>query len=117
MAEIENAKITNVSLTMADHGCLVYWISLEMKNTVCNYGGYSIGTGCLGAESNEFKGSSTGLAAMMQIMNVVGVDKWEDLKGKYCRVVTDGWGHTIDTIGNIIKDQWFNQREFFKNAE
>ena len=117
MAEIENAKITSVSLTMADHGCLTYWIFLEMNGGGCGYGGYSIGTGYLGAKSDEFKGSSAGLAAMMQIMNVIGVDKWEDLEGKYCRVVTEGWGSTIDTIGNIIKDQWFNQREFFKNYQ
>ena len=27
--EIENAKIENVSITMADHGCLTFWITLK----------------------------------------------------------------------------------------
>ncbi len=29
------------------------------------------------------------------------------------RVKTNGWGSTIDEIGNIIEDRWFNLREFY----
>lgn len=46
-------------------------------------------------------------------MNVVGVKNWEDLKGKYIRIQTNGWGSTIDTIGNLMEDKWFNIKEFF----
>ena len=27
--KIEIAKITNISITMADHGCLTFWITVE----------------------------------------------------------------------------------------
>ena len=109
--EIRNARITDVSLTMADHGCLTYFISIEGGSFACNYGGYCLGHGYLGAI--EFNASSKGLEAMMRIMNVVGVDRWEKLKGKYIRIVDPGLGGTVETIGNIIEDKWFNQREFF----
>ena len=106
-----NAKITGTSLTMGDHGCLTYLLSLESSGYACNYGGYCLGHGYLGAK--EFDASSKGLEAMMHIMNVVGVERWEDLPGSYVRIVDPGLGGTVDTIGNIMKDQWFNQREFF----
>lgn len=113
--KIENAKITNVSLTMADHGCLTFWITVEGAGWGCGIGGYCIGKGFLGAD--EFSGYGPGLEAMMRIMDVVGVDKWEDLKGKYVRVKTEGWGGTITCIGNILKDKWFDLKEFFVTVQ
>ena len=109
--EIKNARITNVSITMADHGCLTFQLSLDGGGWGCCFGGYSIGTGFLGAD--EFSGYGKGLEAMMRIMDTVGVEKWEDLKGKYIRCKVGNWGDTIDEIGNILKDKWFNIREFF----
>ena len=41
--------------------------------------------------------------------------EWEDLKGKYIRVKDNGWGSTIDEIGNLMEEKWFNLREFFSN--
>ena len=49
----------------------------------------------------------------MQIMNVVGVDRFSDLKGKYIRVETNGNG-PIKRFGHIIEDKWFDYREFYK---
>ena len=48
--EIKNAKITNVSITMSDHGCLTFWLTLEGGGWGCGYGGYCIGKGYLGAK-------------------------------------------------------------------
>ena len=50
-------------------------------------------------------------------MNVVGVDRWENLVGKYCRVQSDGWGSTIKVIGNIIEDKWFDIGKFFEEKK
>ena len=114
MEEIENAKISSVSITMEDHGCLTFWIHLEGAGWACGFGGYCIGYGYLDAK--EFKAESgAGLEAMMKIMNTVGVYRWEDLTNKYVRCKISRPGKTIDEIGNIIKDKWFNIREFFKN--
>lgn len=114
--EVQNAKITNVSLSMADHGVLTFGITLEGSGWGVVYGGYCIGHGYLGAD--DFKAESgSGLEAMMRIMDVVGVEKWEHLQGKYVRVKTEGWGGTVDIIGNLIKDKWFNIREFFASKK
>jgi hypothetical protein len=109
--EICNAKITNVSLSMADHGCLTFYITLDGGGWGCNYGGYCIGKGYLGAKT--FHATGAGLEVLMRIMDIVGVECWEDLKGQYCRVKTEGWGGTIQAIGNILKDKWFDIKEFY----
>ena len=111
---IENAKITNVSITMEDHGCLTFFLTLRGKSWETNFGGFCIGHGYLG--STEFKAENGGgLVAMMEIMDTVGVDRWEDLKGKYVRVKDVSWGDTVKAIGNLIEDKWFDIYEFFAN--
>lgn len=113
--ETMNAQIKHVSLSMADHGCLSYWITLSSGSFGCAYGGYYLGHGYLGAK--EFSGSAKGLEAMMRIMDVVGVERWEDMQGRYVRFVDPGIGGIVTTIGNIIEDKWFNQREFFSKED
>lgn len=109
---IENAKITYVSISMADHGCLTFYLGLEGKGWILGgYGGYCIGHGYLGADN--FDASGAGLIAMMRIMDTVGVEKWEDLNGKYVRVEDTGFGNRITKIGNLIEDKWFDIKEFF----
>lgn len=72
------------------------------------------GVGHLGA--TEWKGNGSAIVAMMKIMDIVGVSRWEDLPGKYIRVKTEGCGcaSTIDEIGNLIEDKWFNLKEFYR---
>ena len=112
--EIINAKITNVSLTMRDHGVLTFFLTVEGSGWGCNVGGYVIGKGYLGADT--FEGSAKGIEAMMRIMDTVGVDRWEDLAGKYVRIESEGWGGIIHKIGNVIKDKWFDMKEFFSEG-
>lgn len=109
--EIVNALIENVSLSMEDHGALCYYLTLRMNGCGCGYGGHVIGKGYLGAK--EFQGYEKGTEALMRIMDVVGVHRWEDITGKYVRVELPGWGGIVDRIGNIIEDKWFSQKEFF----
>ena len=114
MSEIKNVKIKNVSLTMADHACLTFYLLLEGDGWGISYGGYCIGHGYLHSDSFTALNGG-GLVAMMRIMDTVGVERWEDLKDKYIRVVDEGWGSPIKKIGNIIEDKWFDIDEFFKN--
>ena len=111
---IENCQITKVSLSMADHGCLTFDVFVEGAGWGCAIGGYCIGHGYLDA-SKFSADNGSGLVAMMRIMDTVGVSKWEDLKGKYCRVEYEGMGDTIHKIGNLIEDKWFDLKEFFVN--
>lgn len=111
--EILNARITGVTLTMADHGCLTFYIFVDACHLNGGIGGYCIGSGYLGAK--EFSANGNGLEAMMNIMNVVGVSRWEDLQDKYCRVKYNSLGEGFQEIGNIIEDKWFNLKDFFKS--
>ena len=114
--EIENCRITNVSISMADYCSLVFWVTVEGSGWGCSLGGFKIASGMLGAKTEDFKAETgNGLVAIMRIMDTVGVERWEDLVGKYCRVKADGLGSRITCIGNIIRDKWFDVGEFFKN--
>ena len=39
---------------------------------------------------------------------VVGVDNWEEMKGKYIRIVENGLGRPINVIGNLIDDIFYD---------
>lgn len=112
--EVENSQITHVDLTMRDNGCLTLWLELQ-GGCNCSYGGYCLGHGYLGAK--EFTGSAKAIEYIMILMDIVGVDRFEDLKGKYVRCVNKGIGSKISYIGNITKNKWFDQEEFFKKDE
>ena len=107
----ENAKITDVSLGIGDHCCLTFSITLKGSGWGASFGGYNLaffnGTTFKGSESSE-----KGLEALARIMYVVGVSKWEDIKGHYVRVKQED--RLVVGIGNIIEDKWFEPREFFK---
>ena len=115
--KIENALITNVDLSMADHGCLTLAMALEGSGWGVVYGGYCLGKGYLGADDDFFNGSAAGMEYLMRIMDTVGVEKFQDLKGKYIRVATKGWGDAVKIIGNIIHNKWFDAETFFADKE
>ena len=115
--KIENALITNVDLSMADHGCLTLVMTLEGVGWGVVYGGYCLGKGYLGADDDFFDGSAAGMEYLIRIMDTVGVEKFQDLKGKYIRVATKGWGDPVKIIGNVIKDKWFDAETFFADKK
>ena len=110
---IENALIEKVDLSMADHGCITLAMTLQGGGWGVVYGGYCLGKGYLGADDDFFSGSAAGMEYLMRIMDIVGVERFQDLKGKYVRVATKGWGSSVKIIGNILKDQWFDAETFF----
>jgi hypothetical protein len=115
--KIENALIKNVDLSMADHGCFTLSMTLDGGGWGVVYGGYCLGKGYLGADDDFFDGSAAGMEYLMRIMDTVGVEKFQDLKGKYIRVATKGWGSSVKIIGNIMKDQWFDAETFFSDKK
>ena len=114
---IENALITNVDLSMADHGCLTLVMTLEGGGWGVVYGGYCLGKGYLDASDDFFDGSAAGMEYLIRIMDTVGVEKFQDLKGKYIRVATKRWCDPVKIIGNIIKDKWFDAETFFADKK
>lgn len=110
--EIWNAEIKSVDLDMSDHACMTLSMVLDGGCIGCIYGGIVIGKGYVGAD--EFAGSPKGIEYIMRIMDVVGADKFQDLKGKYVRVASNGWGSSVKIIGNIINDKWFDSDKLFE---
>lgn len=107
----ENAQITDVSLKTNNHCCLTFSITLKGSGWGASFGGYNLAF----FNGTSFKGSEKGLEALTRIMDVVGVAKWEDIKGLYVRVKQED--RLVIGIGNIIEDKWFEPREFFKEVE
>ena len=112
---IENGKITGTMLGTEDHGILTFYIQIEMNGGGCGFGGYALDEWDEGKRTRV--ASAAGLQAIAEIMKCVGVEKWEDLEGKYVRCEHEGWGGKILRIGNIIEEKWFSLQEFFKAAQ
>lgn len=113
--EIKNAKITSTMLGREDHGIMTFMIFVEMDACGCGIGGYALDHYDRTAEKRVF--TAKGLEAVSKILEIADVDTWEKLPGKYIRIKDNGWGSTIDEIGHLIKDKWFNLRKFFSNKE
>lgn len=112
---IKNAIIHSTMLGREDHGIMTFMITVKFDKCVaCGIGGYALDG--YDRESDRRVFTAAGLEAISKILEVAGVDKWEDLPGKHIRFKDNGWGSTIDEIGHIIDDKWFNIREFFANS-
>ena len=111
---IRNAKITGTMLGREDHGIMTFMIFVEFYGAGCGIGGYAIDQYDRDTEGRVF--SAKGLEAISKILETVGVDTWENLKGQYIRVKDNGLGSTVDEIGNFMEEKWFNIREFFENV-
>ena len=106
--EILNAKIISTKLGQ-EHGCLTADLTIEGDGWGCGFGGY-----CLDrwyADIGEHS-STDGYGAIIELMKTLEVESWEDLKGKFVRVETDGWGGKIIRIGHLLKDKWFSFKEY-----
>jgi hypothetical protein len=113
---IGNSLIESADLNMENCGCLDMTLSLSGQVNVC-FGGYVLGKGYLGANDDYWKGSAAGLEYIMRIMDVVGVERFQDLKGKYVRVAHKGLGSSVKIIGNITKEKWFDAESFFRDKK
>lgn len=114
--QIKNAKINYTKLGREDHGIMTFIIGLDFDG-YCHQG---IGCYALDGYNKETKTrvfSAKSMEAVSKILEVVGVDYWEELPGKYVRFKDQGWGKPIDEIGNLMEDKWFNLREFFSTVK
>lgn len=69
-----------------------------------------------GSASQGFGGYSLGGDAttnlLKKLLTAVGVEKWEDLKGKHVRVQTENG--RIRAMGHIMEDKWFDPSKDLK---
>ena len=110
--EIKNARITSTMLGREDHGIMTFMIFVDISDAgSCGVGGYALDG--YDEKSNQRVCCAKSMDSVAKIIDTVGVDTWEDLPGTYIRVKDNGWGSTIDEIGNLMENKWFNLREFF----
>lgn len=109
--KIKNAKIQSTMLGRENHGIMTFMIYIAADGVTCGVGGYCLDEFNSTTQTRVFRAKS--MEAISKVLEVVGVDKWEDLPEKYIRFEDNGWGSTVTKIGNIIEDKWFDLREFF----
>ena len=79
----ELARIENVSLEIEDHGILTLLIDLHKEEGFHQgFGMYSLDQ--YDEKLKRRKGTAAGMDYVIQILNVFGVRKLEDIKGKMC---------------------------------
>lgn len=113
--EIKNAVIESTRLGY-DHGFLSAWVFLDYGGAGQGFGGYALMSleGSPYREKSE-QGPSYAGVFIDSILDVVGVEQWEDLKGKSVRVKASLTN--VEAIGHFIKDKWFSPREKFESMK
>lgn len=100
-----NAQIESTMLGLEDHGIMTFMLYLKYDSCGQGFGNYAL-------NGPTQKGEGKSIDAIRKILETVGVDRWEDLKGKYIRIrKTDGYGGRIESIGHIIEDKWWSPQE------
>lgn len=111
--QIVNARIDSTMLGVEGHGILSCMIGLDYGGTHQGFGGYGMDEP-LKDDTGKFirrQGTAFGCEFIRRVLEVVGVERWEDLKGQHVRVKRgDGWNGEILAIGHIIKDEWFDPK-------
>lgn len=109
---IKNAKIVSTMLGREDHGIMTFMLHIQFDTCVsCGVGGYVLDEYDPETKTRIFKPKS--MEVISKILDVVGVNSWEELPEKYIRFEDNGWGSTVTKIGNIMEDKWVDFKEFF----
>jgi hypothetical protein len=116
MIETKNAKISSTMLGIEDHGIFSFYIYLDYGGAGQGAGGYCLDRPIKDDDNKFIKREATAMAGkiIMKILDIVGVEKWEDLLGKYIRVKAEY--DKVHEIGNLLEDKWLNFEKFFKEA-
>jgi hypothetical protein len=112
---MENAVIESTRIDY-ERGILTAWINLDYGGTGQGFGGYVLDRApdkSGGRPYGDRRASRLAGHFISRVIQVVGADSWESLKGKPVRVV-----HThskVHKIGHYLKDRWFDPAEEFED--
>ena len=111
--EIKNAIISSTSIDTGDRGLLTAWIHLDYGGSGQGFGGHALYLP-KSYKHHTIKGDFAG-HFIFRAMEVGGVERWDNLKGKTVRVrIEDG---LATAIGHIVKDDWFCPSEDFEKMK
>jgi hypothetical protein len=110
--EQANAIIESISLTIEAHNLLSAWLYLDYGGSGQGFGGYSL---YLPKSFKHHKMESVAGHFIYRCIEIAGVGKWEDIPGKSIRVRFEN--SNVHEIGHIIKDDWFNPSNDFKDIK
>lgn len=106
-----NAKITSTMLGIEDHGVLTVYLTLDYGGAGQGFGGHVL-DGPYDEATKRRADSAAFALYVRRVMEVVGVNSWEALKGQFCRVRQS---HSkVHAIGNLLEDKWFFPEEELK---
>jgi len=90
---VKNAIIKKTFLGIEDHG---FTFCLYLK-----YGSGDQGAGMIALDGDH---EVNAIKLLRKILEVVGVDKWEDLPGRPIRALASGL--KVHAIGHIVEERW-----------
>lgn len=99
--QLRNAKITSTTLGFEDHGILTAYIHLNYGSSGQSFGGFGFGPTKSEFETNNGFGASF----IATVLDIVDVDKWENISGRAVRVIHDH--ERVYAIGHLIENKWF----------
>jgi hypothetical protein len=109
---IVNAIVLGVSLDDDDdRGILTGCLQLDYGNSWQDFGGYTL----YSSKSFSQHDARSGFAGhfIWRCMEIAGVSSWDKIKGKAIRVrIVDG---RAESVGHIIKDDWFSPKDDWSN--
>lgn len=105
--ERRNAEIESTMLGFEDHGILTCFLTLNYGGSGQGFGGFVLDS--WDEEESRRVGIAYGMESIRQILKVVGVEKWEQLRGQRIRVEMDG--SRVHRIGHFLEDKWFDPVE------
>lgn len=122
MEIIRNAVIESVIIDDGDRGLLTAWLMLDYGGMCQGFGGYTLYLSKSFTHHHDSLKINFAGHFIYRCMEIAGVSKWSDIKGKTIRVKSDSdrLNSNIIAIGHIVKDDWFNPTqdfEQFKNGK
>lgn len=114
MSVVQNAIITGFSLRMERGFFLDSWVSLDYGGSGQGFGGFVL---YLSKTAKHHEVMSHAGHWIWRVMEIAGVKDVKDIVGKSVRVrKPDEWG-TVEAIGHIINDDWFDPKVEFGTEE
>lgn len=102
---IRNARIDSTWLGREDHGIFTFSLGLDFGDFHQGYGQYAL-DGPAEPRGGARVGTAFGCAAIMGVLDVLQVPKWEALVGTPVRVRYED--HAPQAIGHFIENRWLD---------